>query len=77
MPEVLTAHEAYKRADEEALLLRARARARLGLAIARERDKGTPQEKIARRLGRTREQVRRYEVAYREWAEKHPHEPLD
>ena len=54
MPEVLEAHQEYKRADEEALVLRFRARARLGLAIVRERDKGTPQEAIARRLDRTR-----------------------
>lgn len=77
MPEVLEAHQDYKRADEEALRLRFRARARLGLAIVRERDKGTPQEAIARKLGRTREQVRRYEQAYRDWQREHKNEPLD
>jgi predicted transcriptional regulator len=77
MPEVLEAHQDYKRADQEALELRFRARARLGLAILRERGKGTPQEKIARNLGRTREQVRRYEQAYRDWQRDHPGEPLD
>ena len=76
MAEVLAAHAAYKQADDDALELRARARARLGLAIALERDEGTPQETIARRLGRTREQVRRYQQAYRDWAEKHPNEQL-
>lgn len=77
MPEVLEAHQQYKRADEEALRLRFRARARLGLAILHERDKGTPQEAIARRLDRTREQVRRYEQAYRDWQKEHPDEPLE
>lgn len=77
MPEVLEAHQEYKRADQEALDLRFRARARLGLAILRERDKGTPQEAIARRLDRTREQVRRYEQAYRDWQRDHPNEALD
>jgi hypothetical protein len=71
MAEVLAAHQAYKLADDEALELRARARARLGLAIAEERDRGTPQEAIARRLGRTREQVRRYQQAYRDWLRDH------
>ena len=77
MPGVLAAHQEYKRADQEALKLRARARARLGLAILRERDNGTPHEAIARRLERTREQVRRYEQAYRDWLRDHPGEPLD
>ncbi len=76
MAEVLAAHQAYKQADDEALALRARARARLGFAIAQERDQGTPQEAIARRLGRTREQVRRYQQAYRDWLRDHPGEQL-
>lgn len=76
MAEVLEAHAAYKKADEEALLIRARARARLGLAIQRERDAGTAQETIARRLKRTREQVRRYQQAYADWQREHPNEPL-
>jgi hypothetical protein len=76
MAEVLAAHQAYKKADDEALELRARARARLGLAIVQERDRGTPQETIARRLERTREQVRRYEQAYRDWLRDHPGESL-
>jgi hypothetical protein len=71
MPEVLQAHAEYKRADAEALEMRWRARARLGRAIIAERDDGTPQEAIARRLERTREQVRRYEAAYREWLKEH------
>jgi predicted transcriptional regulator len=71
MSEVLDAYADYKRADEEALALRFRARARLGRAIAAERDSGTSQEAIARKLGRTREQVRRYEQAYRDWVKEH------
>ena len=71
MPEVLQAHAEYKRADAEALEMRWRARARLGHAIIAERDSGTPQEAIARKLGRTREQVRRYESAYRDWLKEH------
>ena len=76
MAEVLAAHAAYKQADDDALELRARARARLGLAIALERGEGTPQETIARRLGRTREQVRRYQQAYKDWLRDHPGEQL-
>lgn len=75
MPDVLQAHAEYKQADEEALKMRWRARARLGRAIAAEREKGTPQETIARRLERTREQVRRYESAYRSWLKEHGTEP--
>lgn len=75
MPEVMEAHAEYKRADEEALELRWRARARLGRAIVHERDQGTPQEAIARRLERTREQVRRYEQAYRDWLKEYHSEP--
>lgn len=77
MAKVLEAHREYKLADAQALRLRARARARLGLAIQRERDAGTPQETIARRLDRTREQVRRYQQAYADWLRDHPGEPLD
>lgn len=71
MPEVQEAHAEYKRADAEALEIRFRARARLGRAILHERDRGTPQEAIARKLERTREQVRRYETAYRDWLKEH------
>lgn len=76
MPDVMQAHADYKEADAEALKIRFRARATLGRAILAERDKGTPQEAIARRLDKTREQVRRYEVAYRQWQREYPDEPL-
>lgn len=71
MPEVLEAFEARKqaehRAQEAARMIRWRADAVLGRAILQERDKGTPQGEIARRMGRTREQVRRYQIAYEDW----------
>ena len=77
MPEVLEAHRAYKKADEDALAMRARARALLGLAVVRELDKGTTQEEVGRKLGVVAEQVRRYRQAYRDWLRDHPGEPLD
>jgi len=75
MPDVVQAHADYKQADEEALKIRWRARARLGRAILAERDRGTRQEEIARKLERTREQVRRYEQAYRDWRKEYQAEP--
>jgi hypothetical protein len=75
MPDVVQAHADYKQADEEALTIRWRARARLGRAILAERDSGTRQEEIARKLLRTREQVRRYEQAYRDWRKEYQDEP--
>lgn len=75
MPEVLEAFEARKRAESAALeaarQIRWHADAVLGRSILQERDKGTPQGEIARRIGRTREQVRRYQDAYREWLKEH------
>jgi hypothetical protein len=67
MPEVLEAHRAYKKADADALLMRARARAQLGLAVETEYGRGTTLEDIARKLGVVGEQVRRYRQAYRDW----------
>jgi hypothetical protein len=73
MPEVLEAHAAYKKADEDALAMRARARARLGLAVEKEYDggKGSTLEAIAKKLGVVAEQVRRYRQAYRDWLRDH------
>lgn len=75
MPDVLKAfaehEEAEIRAQEAAKEIRWRGQAVLGRAILDERDKGTRQEEIARRLGRTREQVRRYQTAYRDWLKEH------
>lgn len=75
MPEVLAARDAYKKADQDALEMRARARARLGLAVETElRKPGQTQEDIARTLGVVAEQVRRYRQAYRDWLRDHPGE---
>jgi predicted transcriptional regulator len=75
MPEVLEAFAARQRAEQEAQetarLIRWRADAVLGRAILAEQDSGTPQGEIARKIGRTREQVRRYQVAYRDWLKEH------
>jgi hypothetical protein len=75
MPEVLEAFAARKQAETDALeaarQIRARADAVLGRAILAERKQGTPQGEIARGIGRTREQVRRYQDAYRDWLREH------
>ena len=76
MAGVLAAFEAYQRAPETAREWQARVRARLGLEVAEERASGRTQDAIAERLGRTREQVRRYEESYREWTRAHPGEDL-
>jgi hypothetical protein len=79
MPDVLKAfathEEAEKRAQETAKEIRWRGQAVLGRAILAERDKGTRQEEVARRLNRTREQIRRYQMAYREWLKEFGSEP--
>jgi hypothetical protein len=75
MPKVLEAFAARQQAEtaalESARQIRHRADAILGRAILAERDSGTPQEEIARKIGRTREQVRRYQNAYRDWLREH------
>jgi len=77
MPEVLEAHQAYKKTDEEALLMRWRARALLGLAVVREVEKGSTLEAIAGELHVSAEQVRRYRQAYRDWLRDHKDQPLE
>jgi hypothetical protein len=77
MPDLLEAHREYKRADEEALLIRFRARARLGLIVTRRFDEGDSLEDMGKALGKTAEQVRRYRQAYRDWLRDHPGEPLE
>jgi DNA-directed RNA polymerase specialized sigma24 family protein len=74
MAEVLEAHRAYKQADEDALAMRARARARLGLAVVQAHAQDISLEEIARSLGVSSEQVRRYRQAYRDWIRDHPGE---
>ena len=76
MAGVLAAFEAYQKSPKVADQWKARVRARLGLEVAQERANGTTQDAIAECLGRTREQVRRYEEAYREWTRAHPGDDL-
>ena len=74
--EAFAAHEAAeKRAQETAKQIRRQGQAVLGRAIQAERDAGTRQEEIARKLKRTREQVRRWQAVYREWVEEFGTEP--
>src|SRR5262249_38946807 len=75
MPEVIEALAVHDQAEQRALEtargIRWRGQAVLGRAILAERDKGTRQEEIARKINRTREQVRRYQIAYRDWLKEH------
>ena len=60
VPEVLEARGAYLTAREKVRP----ARLALGRAIAEARAKGIEQAAIAKRLGLTREQIRRYQAEY-------------
>ncbi len=60
MSTVLAARSAYVAAREHVT----RTRLALGRAIMDARAQGVPQEEIARELGLTREQVRRYQAEY-------------
>lgn len=62
IPDVLEARAAYLAARDRVR----ETRLALGRAIAEARAQGTGQVAIARKLGLTREQVRRYEAGYRE-----------
>lgn len=75
MPDLIEAHHAYKHADEEALLLRFRARARLGAVVASRFDEGDSLEDMAKAVGKTSEQIRRYRQAYRDWRKEYDSEP--
>lgn len=79
MPEVMEAFAAHqaaeRRAQEVAREIRWRGQAILGRAILAEQDRGTQQKVIAGQLERTREQVRRWQAAYREWLEEFGTEP--
>jgi ribosome-binding protein aMBF1 (putative translation factor) len=78
MTEVLEARRDFDEARVEASAMVARKRARLGLAMIRAREKGgESQTTIATKMGIGVQQVRAYESAYREWAEKHPGESPD
>lgn len=77
MPELIEANREYKKADEDALLMRFRARAKLGRAVVREVERGSTLEDIGKALERTAEQARRYRQAYRDWLRDHPGETLE
>lgn len=77
MTEVLEARKAYDQARIDARLMVARARARLGLSIAQARDSGVSQSAVMVSMGKSREQVRAFEQAYKDWQRDHKSEPLD
>lgn len=62
MTDVIQARDAYLSARQKV----AETRVALGQAIASARSQGTDQTAIAKQLGLTREQIRRYEAEYRE-----------
>ena len=62
MTDVIEARDAYLSARQQVT----EARLALGQAIAYARIRGTDQVAIAKQLGLTREQIRRYEAEYRE-----------
>ena len=74
---VLEARREYEQARDDAKVLVDRARARLGRAIHQARQSGTSQTRILESMHLSREQVRAFERAYRDWLRDHPDEPLD
>jgi hypothetical protein len=76
MTQVLDARRAYEDARAEAKALVDRARAQLGLSIHEARQGGTSQTEILVGMKKSREQVRAFEKAYREWVRDHPGESL-
>lgn len=75
---VLAARTRFEQAQEDARASIDRARAQYGRVIKSTRDdSGFTQEAIAKTLGLSREQVRRYERYYEEWVERHGTEPDD
>jgi hypothetical protein len=66
MGDVVAARDAYKAARN----LVAERRRELGRAILEARSLNVPQEAIARQLGLTREQIRRYQAGYEDWLAK-------
>jgi len=77
MTEVLEAREAYDQARADAKKLVDRARARLGMSIVQARANGGSQTAVMESMHRSREQVRAFEKAYRDWLRDYPDEPLD
>ena len=76
MTEVLAARAAYEQAQVDARLLVARAKAQLGLAIHQAREQDTSQTDVMKALELSREQIRGFEAAYRNWPRDHPGQSL-
>ena len=74
MNRVLEARKRYEQAQIDARELVARARAALGLEIHDARQGGTKQTAILEGMTKSRQQVRTFELAWEQWAEKHPGE---
>jgi predicted XRE-type DNA-binding protein len=64
MGDVVAARKAYEQAQEDARQLVERARLDLGKAIQEARQQNVSQDAIAKELGLTREQVRRFQREY-------------
>lgn len=81
MTRVLEARAAYDQARIDAREVVARHRAALGLEIHLARQSGTSQTAILQKMGKSREQVRAFEQAWRDWQRDHegedPREPLE
>jgi DNA-binding transcriptional regulator YiaG len=76
MSPVLEARQRFEQAQDHARTAIDEARASFGLSIKTARDQHrVTQDAIAKTLGLTREQVRKYERYYELWAEKHGREP--
>ena len=71
MTEVLEARRAYEDARAEGKQLVDRARAQLGRSIAEARKSGRSQSDAMETLHLSREQVRAFEAAYRDWLRDH------
>lgn len=64
MADVIAARQAYEQAQRDARTLVERARVHLGQAIHDARQQDVSQDAIAKELGLTREQVRRFQREY-------------
>jgi hypothetical protein len=77
MTKVLEQRKAFDNARAQAREMVDRERALLGLSMIEARESGgESQATIAQQMGVGLQQVRAYEAAYRQWAEKHPDETL-
>lgn len=71
MTRVLQARARYEQSIRDARELVARHRAALGLEIRLARESGTSQTEILTKMGKSREQVRAFERASRDWERDH------